>query len=356
MRNVIDFDVEHDQVLLVCEIANDSCMGSCINFITSASSLTVRVQKDGTATETTLSVQNGSACYMLPDYMMRAAGTFTVCAIGNTPIQFEITEAIAADVEYTICLSNGVAYVRACGPGDSAASPCVLYNLLHNADFTQMVAQAGVSAVHGGGSTTFAGDRWELVSGTVTAAANANGNGYGAVTLDGTIQQKVENAPSTWTTGIVMVSGEATVSYADGVYTITSSGGVLGLAYLYAGEHPEALPPIARGYAAELLECQRFYVCMPAAGEVSYHGFAFSTGLARIMLPLPVVMRTSTPAYKVEWTFNMTLYPGGIAPSGLSSIKNVGSFCCMVLKASDLTANIPLVAKGNAKIELNCDL
>ena len=231
-----------------------------------------------------------------------------------------------------------------------------LTNLLHNADFTQMVAQAGVSAVHGGGSATFAGDRWELVSGTVTAAANINGNGYGSVTLNGSIRQKVENMPGTWTAGVVTLAGRAEATYENGWFTITSEGGVLDSAYLYAGEHTTAQKPVARGYAAELLECQRFYVRLEAFGALSYHGYAFGTDVARIMIPLPVAMRKSDPAYKVTWTVNLTLYPGEITPSGISSVTVIGNYCAMALSASGLTSDTPLMAKGNATIELNCDL
>lgn len=263
-------------------------------------------------------------------------------------------QACAGDTGYSMHMTmlDTVTMEEAVSEGRAYA----LTNLLHNADFTQMVAQAGVGAVHGGGSVTFAGDRWELVSGSVTAVANAAGNGYGSVTLNGTIRQKVENPPDEWTIGVVARSGKAEAFYDNGWFTITSDGGVLHSAYLYEGYYRNAPRPVARGYAAELLECQRFYVRLNGSGGISYHGYAFGTDSARMMIPLPVAMRKSNPTYKVEWTFNMTLYPGGISPTGISSMSVVGSFCSMVLTASGLTADANLMAKGNATIELNCDL
>lgn len=118
MRNVIDFSVERDEVSLFCEIADASCMESCINFITSAASLVVRLQQGSTTTETTFSNVSGSACYMLPDAAIRAAGEFTVCANGCTPLRFIVEAAIPAGTEYFISMhANGAFYVRAASAG-----------------------------------------------------------------------------------------------------------------------------------------------------------------------------------------------------------------------------------------------
>lgn len=118
MRNVIDFDVDQDAVSVFCEIADTSCMESCINFITSAASLVVRLRQGSTTTETTFSDVAGSACYMLPDAALRAAGEFTVCADGCTPLRFIVEAEIHADAEYSVSMhADGAFYVRAAATG-----------------------------------------------------------------------------------------------------------------------------------------------------------------------------------------------------------------------------------------------
>ncbi|MGM9669715.1 MAG: hypothetical protein ACI3VZ_08185 [Faecousia sp.] len=138
---------------------------------------------------------------------------------------------------------------------DAAVRKAAPYNYAHNSDFTQFVAQAGVGGLHG--TQAYAGDRWILDSGTVTGIANADGNGYKNIILNGTIRQKVENPPATGKAKVEMVSGTATVSYTNGELTITSSGGVIKDVLLCAAETlPEYQP---KGYGAELAECQRYY-------------------------------------------------------------------------------------------------
>lgn len=128
-------------------------------------------------------------------------------------------------------------------------------NLLDNSDFTNLVAQAGIGGNHG--AVAYAADRWILDSGTVSYDAGVG------LTLNGTISQKLESQPAGQTSAFVcMVSGEASISYADGAVTITSSGGVIKWAALYEGSYTaDTLPPyVPKGYAAELAECQRYYV------------------------------------------------------------------------------------------------
>lgn len=139
------------------------------------------------------------------------------------------------------------------------AKEFVAESILDNGDFTQFVAQAGIGGAHG--AYNYAGDRWILDSGTVTGEANANGNGYKNITLNGTIRQKVANPVDVGSAFVEMVSGEATISYANGAVTITSNGGVIRRAMLFAGEYTEATRPTStpKGYGAELFECQRYF-------------------------------------------------------------------------------------------------
>ena len=129
------------------------------------------------------------------------------------------------------------------------------YNYAHNSDFTQFVAQEGVGGKHG--NQAYAGDRWILDSGVVTGDAREDGNGYHNIKLNGTIRQKVANAPDVANAAIEMISGTASISYNNGEIVITSSGGIIKNVLLCT---TEILPEYrSKGYGAELAECQRYY-------------------------------------------------------------------------------------------------
>ena len=133
----------------------------------------------------------------------------------------------------------------------AAAPP---HNLLDNSDFTNPVAQAGVGGKHG--NQAYALDRWILTSGSVSHQAGVG------LTLNGTITQKLEHLPTgSVSTFVGKASGQASISYSGRVVTISSSGGVIVWAALYHGAYTEETKPEYRpkGYAAELLECKRYY-------------------------------------------------------------------------------------------------
>lgn len=123
MRISIEFDVDRNEVALMSEIADDSCMEICIDFTThNADNVTVHFEQNGTTVETVLPVAFCSARYILNDSIVRTAGEFTVCASGCAPLRFVVNEAIPAGVEYSISLRGGVFYVRyaaTSGGGDS---------------------------------------------------------------------------------------------------------------------------------------------------------------------------------------------------------------------------------------------
>lgn len=144
----------------------------------------------------------------------------------------------------------------AIGRTNAGGGNTFLPNLLDNSDFQYFVAQAGLGGNHG--TQAYAGDRWILDSGTVTGTENTNADGYSAITLNGTIRQIVAEPPTgQYACAVEMVSGTATIAYADGEVTITSSGGVLKNAGLYAG--PRAPKYMSKGYAATLAECQKYF-------------------------------------------------------------------------------------------------
>lgn len=168
-----------------------------------------------------------------------------------------------------------------------AAAP---FNYAHNSDFTQWIAQAGIGSNHG--NQAYAGDRWILDSGTVTGDANANGNGYSNVKLNGTMRQIVANPPDVGAAFLETVSGTATISYANGEITITSAGGVIKNVMLLKGVYTEDNKPAyqPKGYGVELAECQRYYyaakgnrLCTPGLFDVN--------GCLDTSVILPIIMR-----------------------------------------------------------------
>jgi len=132
-------------------------------------------------------------------------------------------------------------------------------NLADNTDFTHWVAQTGIGGKHG--TQAYGGDRWILAAGTIAGEANTDGDGYSGVTLNGTLVQVVPSPPAVATPFIEMISGEAEISYdADaGEIVITSSGGVIRNVLLLEGEWTRKPEYAAKGYAAELAECLRYF-------------------------------------------------------------------------------------------------
>lgn len=159
----------------------------------------------------------------------------------------------------------------------TAAAP---RNWLDNSDFTNLVAQAGISGKHG--SVVYAADRWKLTSGTVTYTAGTG------LMLNGTITQVLEKAPTGGSCFVGMASGTATIALDGNTITITSSGGVIKWATLYAEEYTEATKPEyqPKGYGAELAECQRYYLQFSGLEPVAVgYGYAANGVLCVVAIP-----------------------------------------------------------------------
>lgn len=200
------------------------------------------------------------------------------------------------------------------------------YNYVHNSDFTQFVAQAGIGGNHG--TQAYAGDRWILDSGTVTGEANEGGDGYHNITLNGTIRQIVANPPDVGTAAIEMVSGTAQISYVNGEITITSNGGVIKNVRLFKGAYTADNMPNyqPKGYNAELEECQLYYRKINSAvfsGYISGAGkFVRTDGCIPAMRIVPTVscdmtitIRTHS-GYSEYASYNSPQKPTGISTGG----------------------------------------
>ena len=149
-------------------------------------------------------------------------------------------------------------------------------NLLDNSDFTNPVAQAGIGGNHG--TQAYAADRWILTSGSVSHTAGVG------LTLNGAITQKLEHPPAGAVSAFVgMASGSANISYSGGTVTISSAGGTVAWVALYLGAYTEQTKPEyhAKGYAAELLECMRYY----QKNWVTYQAVAPNAAIPGITYP-----------------------------------------------------------------------
>ena len=188
---------------------------------------------------------------------------------------------------------------------DASVRKAAPRNILDNSDFTNLVAQAGIGGNHG--TIAYAADRWILDSGTVSYEAGVG------LTLNGTIRQKLEYPPTGETSAFVgMASGAASISYADGAVTITSSGGVLKWAALYGGVYSAATMPEyhPKGYGAELAECQRYFLLLKIGGAVNGNYIGYR-------IPLSPAMRTNPST--TGFNLTATSGPATITAGGYSA-------------------------------------
>lgn len=258
-----------------------------------------------------------------------------VTLVGDTPISDQIDDVIAnlgtitidtsdsdaGTVPYTNAdLLGGKAPSEYLGTNDIAVDSNKLggkapqyytqpRNLLDNSDFTNPVNQRGVTHVTSYGYTL---DRWLMYP-------IDEGAGYSVTVADGSIslvnakfEQRIERylpgavytAAAKKTDGSVVVfSGDfRSDAITEGpIYLKISSSGhaVFGITNgeyvwtaLYEGEYTsETLPPyVPKGYAAELAECQRYY--LPLSIDPFFNGQTYESGQgAWIQIPTPIKMR-----------------------------------------------------------------
>jgi hypothetical protein len=255
----------------------------------------------------------------------------------------------------------------------------VVRNLLDNSDFTQLIAQAGFMGNHG--TTTYLADRWyhatpnlqkptyDTTSRIITFPSENAANVitqkvasdiYGKVV---TLAIKASNV-----SGSVHLSeantlvGHRDAQIVDGItsYSFTAgndarvaiwshSGGSLKIDWiaLYEGSYTaETLPAYQpKGYAAELAECQRYY--LPLMNEPLGFGYINGAGnTAYITIPIPQQMRvTPTPPP------GKNLYVrDGNAKEAVSTTYNVDMMTAnavrMLITVNDVTARAACSAFG----------
>ena len=242
-------------------------------------------------------------------------------------------------------------------------------NLLDNSDFANPVAQAGIGGNHG--NQVYAIDRWILTNGSVSQQE-------GGLQLNGTITQKLEHLPTGPVSAFVgMASGQASISYSDGAVTITSSGGVIAWAALYEGTYTEQTRPEfhPKGYAAEFVECQRYYrnYNLTYAASLILPGLVTSSAkIIELFPPDTTPMRTSSPTILFSGTVIIRGVNGyatdhsasGYSGADVAVYQSASTHLSAIsITKSDgsawgLTNNTPVVVQfsGNPVFEYHADL
>lgn len=150
-------------------------------------------------------------------------------------------------------------------------------------------------------------------------------------------------------------------TYAEFHFRLISPNTVVKIRWvaLYEGEYTaDTLPEyIPKGYAAELLECQRYYYAPAGAANMAYAGYTASTTNARITIPTPVPMRI-TPSIVVETIGNMQVY-GGSGASNATAVTVMqvqGNSVALQITTTGLTAWTPCTMRFNTSVALSADL
>lgn len=250
------------------------------------------------------------------------------------------------------------------------------HNLLDNSDFRNPVNQRGQTSYTSGWAMSI--DRWYV--------ADSRGAGESAQTLtivNGGIKMNGDypalaqhipllDADKQYTLATKFSNGETHISRFAGANVNVDAGGFASVtiyftdgliaewAALYEGEHTaETLPPyVPKGYAAELLECQRYFYIPPnGGGAISYVGYSNSATNARITIPLPVPMR-ATPSITIVTLSNINIYTGTGSRSCTDySINNIhGNGIAVNFTTSGLSEWTPCVCRLNTNVYISAEL
>lgn len=268
--------------------------------------------------------------------------------VANAEAGVDYQAPLLAGVDYQEPITAG-AGVRISGSKIStAAAP---RNWLDNSDFTNLVAQAGIGGNHG--SVAYVADRWKLISGTVTYTAGTG------LTLNGTITQMLEKALTGGSCFVGTASGTATIALDGNTITITSSGGVIKWAALYAEKYTETTKPEyqPKGYGAELAECQRYYFPFSSEDPIAI-GYGFATNGVLCVAAIPAMRAKASVVISGAIYMRksgQTLTASSVANYGQSK-SSVQLY--LVTTGSDVSVNAPydIYASDNAKLELTADL
>lgn len=248
-------------------------------------------------------------------------------------------------------------------------------NLLDNSDFTNPVNQRGITMLTPT-EHSYTIDRWRmdkektftLNDGSITINGawfvqfigtkidNTKTYTMAACLEDGTIVAET-GVPSSKTRGTYF--GFDYSSAMDRVYVGIIKAGTYKWAALYEGTYTaDTLPPyVPKGYAAELLECQRYYYKFQNGTNV--YGYTGSSGTSvYIAFELPTTMRLTNPT--VSMSGNIYGAFGGAGATSLTSIsssKTMGKQIELVMSLpGSLSANTVYAGWVNGTITVSADL
>ena len=178
-------------------------------------------------------------------------------------------------------------------------------NLLDNSDFTNPVNQRGATSYTGG---TYTIDRWRSWDTGFSMAVGGNGIAVSGGALAQYIEKRLSGIhtlaamESNGTLHLYTADIGKAISYsgnlgmgadAAGVTAVSIASGTYIWAALYEGSYTaETLPPyVPKGYAAELAECQRYY--LPVSEYWNMGVILTGTGYICLNIPTNIKMRIS---------------------------------------------------------------
>lgn len=246
-------------------------------------------------------------------------------------------------------------------------------NLLDNSDFRRPVNQRGQSSYSGNQYTI---DRWRTYS---SSAQIIVGSGFVTIESSALMQYLDADPAKVYTAAVRRADGGVVV--ASGTFADGFGGATLGIrcsiandkcrflmeavlgrvvwAALYEGAYTaDALPAyVPKGFAAELLECQRYYYKVPGYATVSYPGYCSSATNVRMTIQCPVPMRI-TPSISAAAVSNMEIYAAGNArPAGAVAVsRQDGNAVTLDVTSSGLTERAPCTVRFNTNVALIADL
>lgn len=243
------------------------------------------------------------------------------------------------------------------------------YNLLDNSDFRNPVNQRGQTTYTGNGYSI---DRWRAFHATTTHTVTADGIAVSASDTNYNIYQPIDQTnfdpDKTYTAAVCDSDGNVfvwsgkptTATYAPVCIYYNGSDllfRIIGAktwawAALYEGEYTaETLPPYTpKGYAAELLECQRYYRAINNYTNVLAH--YMTATYIRGIVPEKNTMRITEPTVTIT---SAEYYNAGtwvaITPSGANFAGN-SIIVSATVEAGTVGNAVMMRLSGNASADL----
>lgn len=265
--------------------------------------------------------------------------------------------------------------------------PLAPHNLLDNSDFRNPVNQRGATSYTGTGGKVYTIDRWHTWSASISVSVqsgylsvtnstdsiyqnisqiidkhnltgkaatiavwDANDNVYCASGVISTNNEISCNTPTDfWFTAIL--EDDNTIYFA--IRPRGAKTANIKAAALYEGSYDASTLPayVPKGYAAELAECQRYY--LPLNHQLLGSGYTFSDGAA---LLVPRKMRIDAPSFVASGIIRARVN-GADYPLTLSYVTTYGSMIKVDFARNNIPMNYPCAFYSEASgVSLNADL